>query len=118
MIRTLGALQRLQRRGVFVLPFEPAHQPAAGRLSGRPGALDAERLAGIVAHRVGEPLAVALRRNETIGPVTERDLFHKPDNYNPNRAGLTRSSIGSIRLSTIASATSAAVSGASSTPLR
>src|SRR2546427_13288076 len=71
MIRTLGALELLECRGVLVLPLEPARQPVDRRRLGRTRTLDAERIAIVVAHGLGEPLPVALGGDETIFSVTK-----------------------------------------------
>ena len=60
MIRVLGLLQRLQRRGVLVLPLEPCREPVQRLRLGGPGAFDAEGVAVVVADRVRDPLSVAL----------------------------------------------------------
>src|SRR5262245_37161462 len=110
MIRALGPLQRLERRGMLVLPLEPARQAIECRRFGRAAAFDTERIVVVVAHGVREPLVVAFGRDQTISLVTHGNVFH-----NPNRAGPIGASIGSTRLSIMADATSSAVNGASST---
>src|SRR6185436_6521369 len=97
VIGLLRLLQRVERRGMLALPFEP-HAQAGDRVGfGGAGALDAEGIAGVFAACARNPVAVTLACVEAI--------VHKP-----NRAGLTAASAGSIVFSSIASATSCAVS--------
>ena len=105
MIGLLRLLQFVERGGVFALPLEPRIQPRHGLGFRAAGAFDAERVAVILAARPRYPPAITLRCFDTV--------VHKP-----NLDGLIASSMGSTRLSSIASATSCAVSGASKTPLR
>ena len=99
MVRPLGQLERLERGGVFALPFEPARQAIDRVLPRRPGAFDAEPIAVVLALRVRDPIALALDAHD----AERRVVCHYKS---PKRDGFTRSSSGSILPSSIASATS------------
>src|SRR5436190_12271190 len=113
MIGAFRLLERDERRRVLGLPRQPPPQRLGRGLLRLAGAFDAEEVAGALAHRVREPPAVALRGNNAVPDVADRN-----DHRSPNREGRTASSIGCVVPSSIASATSLAVSGASRTPLR
>ena len=105
MIRALGLLQRLERSRMLALPVEPALEPLdRGRLAGA-GAFHTEQIAGLLVVGTSNPLTVAFGGDDAIA-------------HNPNRAGLTAVSAKSNFRSSSASATSCAVNGARSTPLR
>src|SRR5688500_2118421 len=105
MIGALGVLQRLERGAVLALPVEPPGEPIDGLALRLTGALDAERIVGLVMPCPRDPLAFALDRFDAVA-------------HSPNREGATIASAGSMRWSSSASATSCAVNGARSTPLR
>src|SRR5438094_9662980 len=96
MIRALGALQILERGRVLGLPLEPARQPRDRLRLARAGALDPERIAGVVAQRARDPLAVALDGRQTISGGAkshERHRIHGPAKagryvHGPAKAGL------------------------------
>ena len=104
MVRAFRLLQLVERGRMVPLPFEPTGEPVGGLLLGGADALDAEEIAGVFADGVRHPSAVAFG--------TE-DLHDAPKRDGPS--GAMR---GSTRPSSIASATSFAVIGASSTPFR
>ena len=72
MIRALGALQRVERRRVFALPFEPAGEPIEGGRRRRTAALDAEPPTRIGALGERHPLAVASDGGERIAEAGDR----------------------------------------------
>src|SRR6266516_2894132 len=104
VVRAFRLLQLLERRGVRALPREPSREPLDRLVLGGCGTFDAEWIAGILAHGFGDPSPIA---------IGAEDLH-----CSPKRDGLRRAISGSTRPSSIASATSCAVRGASSTPFR
>ena len=112
MIGALGLFKRRKRRRVLMLPIEPSSEPVDGLHLCRSGAVDPESLAGIDAFGLSDPLAVSLCGNKAVLALAGGDFFHK----SPNRCGLVAANIGSTRFSSIASATSRAVSADIRTP--
>src|SRR5438045_162056 len=74
MIRALGALQILERRGVFGLPLEPLREPPHRVGLGGAGAFDPERIARVLAFGARGPAAVALDGDETIAAAADHDV--------------------------------------------
>src|SRR5262249_59077268 len=62
MVGLLGELQPLQRLVVLLLPVEPLGQPRNRLALGRGCALDAERIAGILALCARDPASAPLQR--------------------------------------------------------
>src|SRR5262245_62162314 len=106
MVGALGLLKCFERGGVLALPVEPSLEPGGRLFLRRAGALDAEGITRLDDDGARHPLAVT-------GIADDADAHNAP-----KRRGASGASNGSIRFSSIASATSRAVSGASSIPLR
>src|ERR1700730_5514047 len=104
MVRALRLLQHIERRGVVALPLEPLRETLDCLTFGGRGVLDAERIARVFPHGARDPLSLAFGAEN----------LHR----SPKRDGVRNAMSGSMRFSSIASATSWAVSGASNTPLR
>src|SRR6185369_9454339 len=76
MIRALGTLQILERGGVLDLPLQPAGEARRRLLCAVAGALDAERIAGVVTFCPRGPAAVAFGRQQTISAIADGDVRH------------------------------------------
>src|SRR5262249_55088936 len=76
MIRVLGRLQRVERRGMLGLPFEPGSEPGDRLVFGSAGAFNAEAISSVDALGRGRPAPVPLRRAQPIPAVADRDLLH------------------------------------------
>src|SRR4029453_7817640 len=104
VIPAFRLFHRAERRGMVSLPVEPACQPLDRLVLRIASALDAEWIARILPYGVRHPSAFAFGA----------EYFHHPAKRDGPRAAMR----GSTRPSSMASATSRAVSGASSTPFR
>ncbi len=118
MVRTFGHLQRLEGGGVLVLPPQPIAKRVDRVVVRLALAVDAEPLAGINALGMSDPSSFSLDRDEAILGSADQDCLHRRPYSSPNRRGLSSVKVSSNVRSMIASATSRAVTGASSTPLR
>src|SRR6516162_1416023 len=87
MIRALGLLERLEGGSVLALPIEPPREPRDRLVLRGRRALDAERIAVVVAEGASNPLALPLAADDT------------RDHSAPNLAGASGASIGSTRFS-------------------
>src|SRR5262249_16828421 len=77
MIRALGALEILEGVGVLRLPLEPPDEARQRCRFAVRSALDAERIAGVLALGTRGPAPVALRGMEAIAAGADFDACHR-----------------------------------------